>query len=103
MVCSRFYQLFWKSEKYKLNLLQSAHTITVECYTHFKFSNTNILDCLYMQLLHDSPEFLLWQHRTGLYEYKSILMVVVFGCFTMQSVLWPNAPIIGGWAVFFQL
>ena len=38
-----------------------------------------------------------------LYEYKSILMVAVFGCFTMQSVMWPNAPIIGGWAVFFQL
>ena len=30
-------------------------------------------------------------------------MVAVFGCFTMQSVLWPTAPIIGGWAVFFQL
>ena len=29
-------------------------------------------------------------------------MVAVFGCFTMQSVLWPNAPIIGGWAVFFN-
>ena len=29
-------------------------------------------------------------------------MVAVFGCSTMQSVLWPNAPIIGGWAVFFN-
>ena len=28
-------------------------------------------------------------------------MAVVFHCFTMQSVLWPNAPIIGGWAVLF--
>ena len=29
-------------------------------------------------------------------------MVAVFGCYTMQLVLWPNAPIIGGWAVFFN-
>ena len=25
----------------------------------------------------------------------------VYDCFTMQSVLWPNAPINGGWAVLF--
>ena len=48
-----------------------------------------------------SPEFLLRQHRTRLHEYKSILMVAIFGCFTMKSVLWPNAPLIGGWAVLF--
>ena len=80
MVCSRFYQLFWKFEKYKLNLLQSAHTITVECYTHFKFSNTNILDCLYMQLLHDSPEFYIWlvirQRMT-----KCVFVFYVYLCF----------------------
>ena len=46
---------------------------------------------------------ILRQHRKDLYEYKSNLMVAVFGCFTMQLMLWPNAPIIGGWAVFFQL
>ncbi len=48
-----------------------------------------------------SPQFLLRQHRTRLHEYKSILMVAVFGCFTMESVLWPNNPIIGGWAFNF--
>ena len=52
--------------------------------------------CFYMQLLHQ-PRFSL----TGLHEYKSILMVAVFGCFTMKSVQWTNAPIIGGWAVLF--
>ena len=83
--------------KFSMCYPKGAHsfTITVEYLI--------VLDCLYIQLLHDSPEFLLWQHRTGVYEYKSILMVAVFGCFTMQLVLWPNAPIIGGWAVFFQL
>ena len=45
---------------------------------------------------------ILRQHRKDLYEYKSNLMVAVFGCFTMQLMLWPNAPIIGGWAVFFN-
>ena len=25
----------------------------------------------------------------------------MYDCFTMQSVLWPNAPINGGWAVLF--
>ena len=101
MVCSRFYQLFWKFEKYKLNLLHTPSLMNARKTWHFL--NASVLDCLYRQLLHDSPEFLLRQYRTGLYEYKSILMVAVFGCFTMQSVLWPNAPIIGGWAVFFQL
>ena len=42
-----------------------------------------------------SPEFLFQQDTTCLHESKYVWL------FTMQSVLWPNAPINGGWAVLF--
>ena len=38
-------------------------------------------------------------------EHLAVLINIndhaMFGCFTMKSVLWPNVPIIGGWAVLF--
>ena len=48
-----------------------------------------------------SPEFLFQQDTIRLHECKQILLAAVFGCSTMQLVLWPNAPLIGGWAVLF--
>ena len=30
-----------------------------------------------------------------------MLMAAVLGCLPIQAVLWPYAPIIGGWAVLF--
>ena len=46
-----------------------------------------------------SPEFLFQQDTICLHECKQILLAAVVGCSTMQSVLWPNAPLIGGWAL----
>ena len=48
-----------------------------------------------------SLQLLFKQNIAWLYQRKLILTIAVFGCFTMKWVLWPNAPIIGGWAVLF--
>ena len=48
-----------------------------------------------------SLQLLFKQDIAWLYQCKLILTIAVFGCFTMKWVLWPNAPIIGGWAVLF--
>ena len=48
-----------------------------------------------------SLQLLFKQDIAWLHQRKLILTIAVFGCFTMKWVLWPNAPIIGGWAVLF--
>ena len=40
------------------------------------------------------------QRRKAMFSHATETYFV-FGCFPMQTVLWPYAPIIGGWAVLF--
>ena len=79
MVCSRFYQLFWKFEKDTLNLLHTPSLLNANRQTSNFLMAVYFIVCTCSFCI--SPEFLLRQHRTRLHEYKSILMVAVFECF----------------------
>ena len=94
----RFYQycwqLFWKFLKDTLIHPQSAHTLTDKSKRRRHAGRTlNFLMSVCLIVCKCSFSSSKTQHAWT--------NANVYDCFTMQSVLWPNAPINGGWAVLF--
>ena len=87
-------QLFWKFLKDTLIHPQSAHTLPDKSKRRTHDGHTlNFLMYVCLIVCKCSSSSSKTQH--------ACMNPNMYDCFTMQSVLWPNAPINGGWAVLF--
>ena len=88
------WQLFWKFLKETLIHPQSSHTLTDKSKKRSHAGQTlNFLMSVCLIVWKCSFSSTKTQH--------ACTNANVYDCFTMQSVLWPNAPINGGLAVLF--